>query len=597
MHQGSVPTAGRLSLRVHLRWMVPAILVASALVLPLQPLALRQGLAAGVLDGTATPATSGTPAPTATSPSGPTPVAEPTPPRHYVVLFVVDADSTAYFTLTKLPHIRALMSRGAVYDRAWVGEMESSTPNVHVTLGTGTLPRENGFLGFGWAAPQTRETIDFRTLLANRAIDPVLQALPVPGIAARLHQYMPNAVSVASSGHKDYAVVGLGGGAATYELYGKAVKNQFLPTFLHLHGPPPLSTAERRQLTVPLPLAPGKEDSWAIQYAVDVVRHVRPKLLMINLPDLDTYGHWYGPESRAVFQQLALNVDQGIGRIEATYDDLGLLDRTDFILTADHAMMESRAARNWSAVQDMALGAHTRSVRADGEGGSIWLQDPTQAKVVAERIVAMHPAHVQAVFYRSASGIDYTYLQASPTSWVVNQHVIRALQDLVNTTAGRNGPDIWVLYRENYTVVPRNVAGTWKGTHGGPTWKVQHIPLILAGPGIRSGVHLQFPARSVDVTPTIEYLLGLPAVHRDGVLLADALLHPTRSELNAQLDLAPSLSADVGALRAQSVADDRAEQISRWPTPSPVLRCSFAPAVSIPPQHPCTITPKAATNQ
>jgi arylsulfatase A-like enzyme len=547
------------------------VLLAVAVVFPMPPLAARTGLAAAPAATIATPIT------TATATAARVPVAEPTLPQHYVVLIVVDAGRASYYSLTRLPHIRALMQRGVVYDRAWVGELESSTPNVHVTYGTGTLPRENGFLGFGWAAPQTRQTIDFRALLANRAIDPVLQALPVPSVAARLHQYIPD-------GHKDYAVVGLGGGAATYELYGKFVNHTMVPSFMH--SPPPLTQAERQSLVVRTPLAPGKEDDWAVKYTLDVVRHVRPRLLMINLPDLDTWGHWNGPADTKLFGRLMANVDTQIGQIEATYQQLGVFNRTDFIVTADHAMMESRAAHNWRTVQNVANAVGTTVARADGEGGSIWLQDPSKAKAMALRLAQLKPAHVEAIFYRSAPGLDYTYLRASPTSWLVNPQVAAALQYLVNTTAGRNGPDVWALYRENYSVVPRNVDGTWKGTHGGATWKVQHVPLVMAGSGIRQGAHSQFPARAVDITPTLEYLLGLPAVHRDGVLLADALTAPSKGERAAQSQLS-SLGAYVTALQAQSAADDRGYR--SWSAPPPPVRGCHPSKGS--PHNSCTITP------
>lgn len=543
-------------------------------------------------EATATPALSPSVTTTPTVSTGP--VREPTPPRHYVVVIVIDAGRASYYSLAQLPHIRALMRRGVVYNRAWVGELMSSTPDVHVTLGTGTLPRENGFMGFGWADPMTKRTIDFRTLLANHAIDPVLNNLAVPSIATRLHQFIPKAISVVGSGHKDYAAVGLGGGSADYELYGRFSNTQFVPTFLH--APPPLSPSERASLAIPRPLPVGAEDTWAFKYAGIVALHVRPRLLMLNVPEIDTWGHWQGPTDTPLFRKLMTNIDRGIGRIEAIYRRLGLLNRTDFIITSDHAMMQSHAAHNWGPVQVAAGGTAAGVARADGDGGAIWLKDPTQAKAGAERVVAMRPQHVEAVFYRSRTGNDYTYLPASPLSWLVNQQAAAALQYLVNTTAGQNGPDIWVLYRENYTVVPRNVQGTWKGTHGGPTWKVQHIPLILSGPGIRVGAQSSFGARSIDLTPTIERLLGLPPIRRDGVILADALVNPTKFETDPQQAIAPTLAADVEGLQAQSTYDSAG--FGAWPLlPPPVYRCKLPPSATPVHQVECKTTPYTATNR
>lgn len=573
---------------------MPIILVALALIVPFQPFSLRTGLAANATPGavlsptntpepappTATATAVTTAAPTSTSTAeasatstattAPSPVKEPTPPRHYVVLIVIDAARPSYLALTRLPHIQALMQDGTVYDRAWVGELESSTPGVHVTLGTGTLPRENGFLGFSWIDPATGKTTDFRTLLADRAIDPVLNNLPVPSVAARLHQFIPNAVSIAASGHKDYAVVGLGGGAADYEVYGKFQGAKLVPTFMH--SPPPLAAAKLQALTVTNGQATGAEDAFGFNYAITVARKTRPHLLMINVPEMDTRGHWVGPNDHNTFTVLAQNIDNQIGRLEDAYRQMGILDRTDFIITADHAMVESLPARNWGLVRTAATAAGADVLRADGAGGAVWLQNPTQAKVVADKLVSMHPAHVEAVFYRSRPGTSYEYLRASPMSWLVKPQVSQALSYLADTTAGAHGPDLWVLYRENYTTIPLNVAGKWRGTHGGATWKVQHIPMIISGPGIKRGFHSQFPARAIDIAPTMERLLGLPAIHRDGVLLADALSNPMTGELRPQQAVAPDLSADVDALQAQSRADQRLQ--SNWvPLPLPIIRC------------------------
>jgi arylsulfatase A-like enzyme len=499
-------------------------------------------------------------------------------------MLVIDGAKTQYLSFSKLPNIHALMQNGVVYDRAWVGELESSTPGVHVTFGTGTEPKENGFLGFGWATPDTRKWIDFRTLLADGQIDPVLKSLPVPSVADRLHQFISGAVSVAASGHKDYATVGLGGGSADYELYGRYNANHFMPTFMH--APPPLTPAEKAGLTVHAPLAPGAEDDWAFRYASITARHVRPRLLMINLPDADTYGHWDGPADQPVFQKLMEGIDRGVGLIEQTYRQLGILNQTDFIITADHAMMQSRGATNWKAVQSAITAGGAKVVRADGAGGGIWLQNPAQAQQAAAKVVAMKPAHAMAIFYRSQPGLSYSYALASPTSWLANPQVATALKYLVDTTAGIHGPDLWVLYRENYTVDGINVSGRWKGTHGGPTWNVQHVPLVISGPDVKKRFHSSFPARAIDIAPTLERLLGLPAVKRDGVLLADALTDPTVGEAEPQKALASELGADVSALELQS----RVDNFNTWPKlSSPIYACSKKGAK-------CTIKAAAPTN-
>ena len=348
---------------------------------------------------------------------GARPVQEQTPGGGFVVLVVIDGARPSYLTLAGLPQIGALMEQGVVYEQAWVGEMESATPSVHATLGTGTLPSQNGFVRFGWVQPGTREQVDFRTLLAEGKIDPVLQHLPLPSVAARLERLVPGAVALAASGHRNYAVAGLAGGAAKYQLYGQFVGKEYVPRCIH--GEPPLTSSDRRLLTLKSPIPIGGEDAWAFQYVVRVIRKVRPRLLMLNLPEVDTWGHWYGPGNDALFRKLLLNIDRGIAAIRDAYQQLGVLSRTTFIITSDHAMMASLPIPGWTETVRTAVQAeHAAVARIDGSTGAIWLQNAAQAKAVAQRLVTMHPPHVNAVFYRSAAGVSYHYVQASPKEWL-----------------------------------------------------------------------------------------------------------------------------------------------------------------------------------
>ncbi len=90
--------------------------------------------------------------------------------------------------------------------------------------------------------------------------------------------------------------------------------------------------------------------------------------------------------------------------------------------------------------------------------------------------------------------------------------------------------------------------------HGGFSWGAQHIPLIIAGPGVHPG-HSHFPAKLVDIAPTIERLMGLkiPA-GVDGVVLADAVKGASAVEHATQQGVAKSRAADEQALMTHSRA-------------------------------------------
>jgi arylsulfatase A-like enzyme len=78
------------------------------------------------------------------------------------------------------------------------------------------------------------------------------------------------------------------------------------------------------------------------------------------------------------------------------------------------------------------------------------------------------------------------------------------------------------------------------------------VPLIIAGPGVRAGHVSHFPARLVDLAPTVLRLLGVPYPQLDGVALADAFTDPLPKEKAAQAAVARYLIPVAETLRRQS---------------------------------------------
>ena len=106
------------------------------------------------------------------------------------------------------------------------------------------------------------------------------------------------------------------------------------------------------------------------------------------------------------------------------------------------------------------------------------------------------------------------------------------------------------------------------GNHGGMSWGVQAVPLVLSGPGVRAGVHSQAPARLVDVAPTVMRLLGLTLASQDGLILADALQSPTSAEVHNQVKIGKQLRAYQDALMQAAdaqVREDRKSKIALRP--------------------------------
>jgi hypothetical protein len=64
----------------------------------------------------------------------------------------------------------------------------------------------------------------------------------------------------------------------------------------------------------------------------------------------------------------------------------------------------------------------------------------------------------------------------------------------------------------------------------------QHAVCIMAGPGVRQGVHLQGQVRQVDVAPTVSHLLGIDVPgNTEGGLIYEALEDRGTGELDLAL--------------------------------------------------------------
>lgn len=77
----------------------------------------------------------------------------------------------------------------------------------------------------------------------------------------------------------------------------------------------------------------------------------RPSLLAAYLADVDTAGHWWGPESRQVDEALVL-VDAAIQHLIVRLQEKGLLEECTIVVVGDHGM-SALPTENLIAVEDV----------------------------------------------------------------------------------------------------------------------------------------------------------------------------------------------------------------------------------------------------
>jgi arylsulfatase A-like enzyme len=186
-------------------------------------------------------------------------------------------------------------------------------------------------------------------------------------------------------------------------------------------------------------------------------------------------------------------------------------------------------------------------------GASLGITQPSKARAVARNIARLDGSEIDATFYKVDSGGHWSYKQAY-ASKALTIWMRRAYLTLLNTDASPSGADVFAVYAPHVTTGDRIANGYhWLAGHLGPGWDEQHIPLIISGPGVRQGYRSSYPARLVDIAPTVERLLGSPIGPTDGVVLADALSQRRSQDLSAQARTGQALMPVVRALQERTI--------------------------------------------
>lgn len=503
-------------------------------------------------------------------PSGRGPGVENTPPPTlsglHVVLISCDACRPEYFDLAEMPNLEALVQNGVSYRGAWVGAVQNNTPPGHTQMSTGAFPKNNGILGFGWSDGKGgRVNPTSVKAINNGEMAQIVANSGVPTLAGLFKaQDGDNIVAVVAT-HKIYAAQGLGVGPADYILYTEKVKKAGAKATqpadpIEGYEPPGKGTLrpaairghepEQSFLDNPALQAaleqPGDDARYAFHLASSVFSAYRPRLLMINVSEPDGWGHKTGgltdPENMG---KVMLGVDDGLGELLQTYRQAGIFEQTLWVFTADHGMTPAyETYYNEDVRQTVTL--------PGGRGRAsiplTYLKDPALASQVADQLQAANLPGVVGVYYRTRSGSGYSYQATAGSASSLPAGLNQAYLYLLDTFACQGSPDVVTTTREG--VLYESVDKQRLGAHGEINWVNQHIPLIFSGPGIQGGVVSDFPARLVDIAPTIARLSGMPAAGMDGVVLSDAMLAPEAQDVQVQSETGGWLARRRDALRS-----------------------------------------------
>ncbi len=277
-------------------------------------------------------------------------------------------------------------------------------------------------------------------------------------------------------------------------------------------------------------------DSLTLALALDGLAHLRlgrgpqPDLLAISLSATDYIGHAYGPDSREIHDQI-LRLDRSLGWFLDSLARRRDPRRTVIALTADHGVTPYPAvsrARGDTAARAVSVDSLIRAARtalAARAGAGRWIRFFEAGMLVMDRAgLAARGVDVDSVVAALADAVRGT----PGVVRVDTPRSLAAADTAVDAVARRwrNAipPDLGVELM--VTLRPDDVWGREPLTdaeHGQPSDADAHVPLVLAGAGVRPGRYAG-RVQLADLAPTLARLLGVAALEKlDGRVLAEAL--------------------------------------------------------------------------
>ncbi len=508
----------------------------------------------------------------------------------YLCMIVLDAGRPDYISLNlgSMPNMRALLQHAHQYDRAWVGDLMSITPPGHAVIGSGSFPKDDGgIVNWDWGIHSTGKispTFQDVKNYQNGYAFKVIRDSGTPTLSGLIRHKYPNGVVIAGSGAHFHAAGPMGGPDASWIFsYDREPNGNWAPFTLGPHPVPANllhdpSLQERltssNNSTLPLtydPIPLGNQDSLVMKFGIKTLKQYRPRAMMLNLPEVDTVGHWsskwYAEEAR-----LYRSFDRDLGQMINAYKQAGIYNQTLFVVTADHGMIQyhHRVIDRTAVVSQIQglIGRHGIILtNGGGKGGptmtSIWLKNMANNQRVATALYTHHYDNVSAIYYMTHNGSHYAYKMAGCESCPPD--LVKTYDYLLSTEAGPTGEDIAILLRENSA---NSGLPIMFGRHGGADWGSQHITLIFSGPGVAPGVSHD-PARLADIAPTIERFMGIKPQARDGLVLADAFSSPIAADTAAQNASDATQTVFVNALSQRAQHDISLEKQNLLPNSIP----------------------------
>jgi hypothetical protein len=487
-------------------------------------------------------------------------------PARQVVVFLVDGIRPEALTKSAMPRTAALTRQGTIYRNAWTGQMENVPLASAATLGTGAFPRTNGVIGSEWRdasghiqAPENPQ----QAVLGG--LDQTMQSAGAVPLAAAIKDRQPRARILAVGGDNCAEGNAAASWLADYVLCfsqdgrrwaATAVAGHTLPSGMLDSGGFGASVSRSKGAgTVPSGWKLGEETDQVKRYALAAMTAVHPTLTIINLTEYaQVVPHASVDRRAAVSSRLLHTIDRAVAAIVTWVRKQPGGDMSAFVIASGEAVSDVQQSISQTTIENAIISAGGEQVYLDGGGtAAIGLQDPLQAQPVARAIESERLPNVDAIYFKAQIRNGWTY-RPQFLDPLLSPAFAAAASSLLATLASPIAPDVLLVCAPGTAVKEAQPDVGIQGA-GGPSiqWDTQHTLLALFGHGTARGAS-QYPARIVDVAPTVAALLGLTMQQPDGVVLADGLAFPSDQAKSSQDNLAAGVTRTARALQQRSTA-------------------------------------------
>jgi len=395
----------------------------------------------------------------------------------YYFLIYVDGLSPVFIEKFNPPNIMQIISEGTYFPNAYVGHLTSNTIVSHAVGNAGLFPNRWGIVDYGWR--NIYDDPDLNQIVPEyKAINPGDYNLIVnddlPSKIRRHYEYeLPSFPLWLKTNYQDALTVGVSTKQymATYlagmdiRIMGKVTQDGYIVPYYQLGKADGLindvSIKSSELLT--------KGDNWVMEIVKRILENLRPRYMLINLPDVDLNAHVTGgPGALDSMYNPVMNADKVKGEFVQTLKTLGIYDKSVIVITADHGFSMNLDYINPDDIKnDLAKkGINTDLIRGASGYLTVWLSNPdfkdNEEKKNVAKYLKDNIQDLVAVFYKARLDVNGRTIE----NYVPIKDDGRANYiQLLKTMICEQGPDVIALLGDEMSAYHK-----YKGNHGGAGW-------------------------------------------------------------------------------------------------------------------------------